>query len=323
MAGSRCMCLAICTIGALLGSGCATGPYQYGRGWRNAQSAACTPPANAASLEVAVGRPHKFVDGVGWIVGIPGKVLLWDRRVNNHDISATTTETVAEYLEQNQLQDVCVRVNQYAPGDEWRRLCANREVGAGWRYTVGTLSVAGYTLFPGRVFGTDRYNPFTNSLYLYSDVPSLGMQAAAYAKDLHNRERPGTYAAVNELPIVALWHETIATRDALAYLQTQGDAEAFREGERILEPHYGSRVGGAFDFIVGFGPVFQVGGAIVGHVSGRMYPSAEPGLATGEPDWIRNPAETELVVPVSYDEAPEEASGVVHAVDASPAWWNE
>src|SRR5579863_10459651 len=197
----------ICGLEAIFIGGCASGPYQFGRGWQNAQFATSSSQDPASQLEIAEGRPNKFADGIGWVLGIPGKLLLWDRRVDNHCVTPATTEAVARYLQQNQLNDACLRINQYAPGEEWMRLTTNREVGAGWRYTLGTLSLVGYTLLPGRLLGGDHYNPYTNSVYIYSDVPALALESAAYAKDVHAREYPGTYAAVNQLPVASLWHE--------------------------------------------------------------------------------------------------------------------
>jgi hypothetical protein len=266
----------ICGIGTTLSGGCASGPYQFGRGWQDAQSATCSPQDAASQLEIAEGRPNKFVDSVGWVIGIPGKLLLWDRRVNNHCVTPETTEAIARYLEQNQVKDACLRINQYAPGEEWVRLTTNREVGAGWRYTLGTLSLVGYTLLPGRLLGGDRYNPYTNSVYIYSDVPALGVETAAYAKDVHGREYPGTYAAVNQLPVVSLWHDTVNTKDALAYLQATGNSEQQAEGIKILYPYYGSQMGGAVASFVGAGFLFPIGGAIVGHISGSTQTSRLP-----------------------------------------------
>lgn len=266
----------LCGIGTALNGGCASGPYQFGRGWENAPCATSSPQDAASQLQIAEGRPNKFVDGVGWVLGIPGKLLLWDRRVNNHCVTPETTEAVAQYLQKNQLNDACLRINQYAPGEEWVRLTTNRQVGAGWRYTLGTLSLVGYTLLPGRLFGGDRYNPYTNSVYVYSDVPPLVLESAAYAKDVHGREYPGTYAAVNQLPVVSLWHETVNTKDALAYLQATGNPEQQAEGIKILYPYYGSQMGGAVASVVGAGILFTAGGAIVGHISGSTQTSRLP-----------------------------------------------
>jgi hypothetical protein len=272
----------LCSLGPALTCGCASGPYQFGRGWPDA----CTtnsPQGAPPQVEISEGTPNKFVDGVGWVIGIPGKILLWDRRVNNHCVTPATTEAVAQYVARNQLNDACVRINQYAPGDEWVRLTTNHEVSPGWRYTLGTLSLVGYTLLPGRLFGGDHYNPYTNSVYIYSDVPALALNAAAYAKDVHSRDYPGTYAAANQLPVVSMWHETVNTQDALGYLQATGTKEQQAEGINILYPHYGSEMGGAVASVVGAGLLFTAGGAIAGHISGRTQTSQMPSEPPSQP----------------------------------------
>jgi hypothetical protein len=268
--------LAVCGLWGAAAAGCALEPYQYGRGWHEPPTATPAPSDTDSAPQICEGRPNKLVDGVGWVLGIPGKVLLWDRRVNNHAVSADTTTEVSDYLEQNQLPDVCVRVNQYAPGEEWRRLRENQNVGAGWRYTLGTLSLVGYTLIPGRLVGRDRYNPYTNSLYVYSDIPSLAIQSAAYAKDVHLRNRPGTYAAVNELPVVSLWHDTVNTNDALGYVRASASCDEQAEAQRILYPYYGARVGGSVGSIWGPDLLLVAGGAVIGHVTGRLQTQRVP-----------------------------------------------
>lgn len=220
------------------------------------------------SIEIVQGHPNKVVDSIGWVVGIPRRIVLWDRRVDNHRVQPETMAEVATYAKLNELDGICVRVNQYAPLDEWKRLTNNDRISPGWRYTVGALSLVGYTLVPGRIIGVDNYNPYTNSVYVYSDVPALAIEAAAYAKDVRNRELPGTYAAVNALPVVSIWHETINTQDTLDYLQAHGTFEEQREGVAILYPNYGASVGGAFGSLFGFSGLFEIGGAVVGHVSG-------------------------------------------------------
>lgn len=259
-------CLFVCCA-----VGCASGSYQYGQGWRTGTSnlANSTDSGDRGEVVVESGQPRPVIDGIGWVLGIPSKLILWDRRVDNHNVSPATQAAIVEYLDQNDLQDVVVRVNQYAPLEEWKRLRENRQVSAGWRYTAGLLSLAGYTVLPGRLFGGDRYNPYTNSVYVYSDIPALAMVGGGYAKDIHNREYPGTYAVVNELPVVSMWHETIATNDVLSYLQQQESVSELQAGYKILHPYYGSQVGGAAQNLIGVGPLFQVAGAVVGHVTGR------------------------------------------------------
>jgi hypothetical protein len=40
-------------------------------------------------------------------------------------------------------------------------------------------------------------------------------------------------------------------------------------GYKILHPYYGAQAGGALRNVVGVGPLFEVGGAVVGHITGR------------------------------------------------------
>ena len=287
-------------------------PYQLGHGWQGtpeSMNAAMVDPnwppsAPSAEPQICEGEPNKFVDGVGWVLGIPGKVMLFDSRVDNHAVTPETTVAVADYLKRNQMSDVCVRVNEYAPGEEWRRLCENWHVGAGWRYTMGTWSLIGYTLIPGRLTGGDRYNPYTNSVYVYSDVPSLAIKAAAYAKDVHQRDLPGTYVAVNHLPVVSLWHETVNTQDALGYIRTQGTVAQQAEAQRILYPSYCIAVGGAFGGLFGVEPILIAAGAVTGHVSGRLQTQAPPSAQNDAPL-----EQTALLPDVQQNENPPPTNG--------------
>jgi hypothetical protein len=215
---------------------------------------------------VEYGTKRPIIDGVGWVVGIPRKVLLWDQRADNHAVSEETVGEVAGYLHERGVKDVKVRVNQYAPLQEWKRLTQNKNVGAGWRYTLGTLSCLEYTLLPGRIFGGDNYNPYTNSVYLYSDMPAMGLAESAYAKDVQNRKYPGTYAAVQSLPLVSMYHETLATGEVMEYVAIRGSAEEQEKIRRDLYARYGMELGGEFGRVLPDGStLFPIVGAIGGH----------------------------------------------------------
>jgi len=224
-------------------------------------------PENYASeLDVRYGRPNRVIDSAGWLFGVPRKLLLWDRRVDNHDVSDQTTESIATFAEMHQLDGLCARINQYDPVDEFSRLRTNKAVAPGWRYTLGTMSVISYTLVPGRIIGLDKYNPYTNSVYVYSDVPALAVEATAYAKDVRSRTLPGTYAAVNQLPFVSIWHESVNVRDAVAFVEQHGTPEERVDGLRVLHANYGSTIAVA----TGAGPIAQIGGAVAGQFTGRF-----------------------------------------------------
>lgn len=219
--------------------------------------------------QIELGRPQKIIDGVGWVVGIPGKILLWDRRIDRHKISEDTILTTADYLEDNNLPHVKVRANQYAPLDDWKRLTKNKTVAWPWRYSLGTLSVAGETIFPGRIFGGDHFNPFTQTIHLYSDVPAIALHEAGHAKDFTRRTYQGTYAAA--YIFVPLWHETLASEDVFAYLDAQGDPARIIEANRILYPAYGTYVGNALgNFVPDYSFPIYYACVAAGHINGRM-----------------------------------------------------
>jgi len=299
-------CQAICNVAAdehhtrfrfllllvlsFLTSGCATLPYSYGTA---SQHKECAELAALTQAPIERGRPNRFLDTAGWIWGIPNKIILFDRRVENHKISSDTEASIAGYLGDNGLGTVKVRINQYHPGDDWRRLVANKSVGPGWRYTLGTLSVLGETLIPGRVFGGDHFNPFTNTVHLYSDIPAIAIHEAGHAKDFAGRKWKGTYAAAYLLPAVSLYHEAKATGDALGYIRSTGDLNAQQEAYEILYPAYGSYVGNAVSGSLPFG---YVAGIIGGHIAGR-WKSYDLGSSPQT-----SPYKPQTVLPASYAE---------------------
>lgn len=257
--------LAFCNLG------CVSVPYQFGR----FQDSPGTDKPQQVVFEH--GKPHKILDRMAWVVGLPSRILPFHPKVNSHSMSAETAEKLEAYLTENDLTDVLVRVNQYDPVGEWRRLRRNHRIAPGWKYSFGTASMIGYTLLPGRVFGGDVYNPFTNSLYVNSDVAAMLIAEAAYAKDIHSREHPGTYAAVNELPVLTLWRYTLAVNETVGYARHQDDWELERETYRTVYPLMGiqAALGGhtAASWITALPgvtvPITMVGGAIVGHTVGQ------------------------------------------------------
>lgn len=221
-------------------------------------------------LPIERGKPRPIIDGIGWVVGIPSKLLLWDSRIDNHNIGMETEAAIANYLEQNRLDHVKVRLNEYRPWDDMKRLTKNKSMAWPWRYSIGTLSVLGETIVPGRIFGGDHFNPYSQTIHLYSDVPAIALHEAAHAKDFSRRNFPGTYAALYGLPVVPLYHESVATSDVLAYAQEKEDARLQQEAYRILFPAYGTYVGGAIGSVlpsISF-PAYY-GSVILGHAAGR------------------------------------------------------
>ena len=252
----------------LLASGCVTAPYQYGH-----FAQVVGEEEKPSEAVVDVGIPNKALDRVGWVFGLPSRIFPLHKGVNNHLVSDETRDRVTDYLRENDLTDVRVRINHYDPADEWRRLRANRRIAAGWRYTGGVFCYLHYTLLPGRVFGGDWYNPYSNSLYLNSDVQALVLHEAAYAKDVHSRSLPGTYATINHVPLLWLWRQSVCVNEILSYARNEGDWEIEKQTYHVVYPLIGAQTGASFSPLAPFGydPLLGLGGALVGHATGRTF----------------------------------------------------
>lgn len=253
------------------GVGCAVAPQRLG-------------PSQAVSLApsdvtIVHGKPNRVADGIGYAVGLPERLLTLHPSVNNHEFSDATRDQLVTYLKRNDLSDVYVRVNQYDPAGEWRRLRENRRIAAGWKYTVGLLPLTMYTLVPGRIFGGDMYNPFTNSLYINSDISAVALHEAAYARDVRQKQFPGTYAAINEVPFVSLWRHTRGVSDVVEYAQNNHDWQMERETYQVVYPMIGIHIAsGGLHSVLGseplegmfFAPLLPLGGALAGHAAGEV-----------------------------------------------------
>ncbi|NTV15694.1 MAG: hypothetical protein HGA96_17485 [Desulfobulbaceae bacterium] len=277
MSKKNSICFAVGLALLLLTGGCATVPYQYGMARAGDEAGAFLP----AEAQIDRGRPAPFLDGAGhYVVSLPTKLMLLDWQVDNHQFSSDTEEVLAGYLADNHLDQVKVRVNQYAPGGEWLRLIRNREMPGFFKYTAGAIATAYYTIMPGRffagLFGGDEYNPYTNTINLYSDSPAIALHEAAHAKDFAAKERGfrGWYAVMGILPLVPLWHEAQASGDAIGYtIEKQKTAEE-KEAYQVLYPAYSTYIAGEGLRWTQLEPwvsyAAQLAVTVPGHISGRL-----------------------------------------------------
>ncbi len=225
-----------------------------------------------SSVSIEYGQPNKTLDGIARVASATGRWLAMNPKVNRHELSGETLAKVKSYLERNDLTDVPVYINHYDPAGQWRRLRANTRIAPVWRYSIGVVSWVGYTVLPDRIFGGDRYDPYTNSLNLNSDVAAIALGEAAFAKDIHARRFPGAYAAINELPVISMWHEVRTVGDVVSYARNQQDWEVERQSYRLLYPRMGSQTLSVASPLVSVwwgGPLLGLGGAAVGHVAGQ------------------------------------------------------
>ena len=216
-------------------------------------------------VQIQRGRPRPILDAAGRFLGFPNRIAIGVNEVDNHAISQATEMEIVNYLEQNGLESVLVRSNQYAPLGELKRMVANDQIRPIWKSTFGTYNLLKYTLLPGRLLGGDWYNPYSNSLHVYSDVPTLAIGRAAYAQDVQTRVNPGAYAAIKDVPFAGLSHETTATQLALQYYEDKPDEIA--AAREVLLPSYGASVGGQ---LASFVPYGEVVGRVLGGGAGQI-----------------------------------------------------
>lgn len=308
--------IALFALVAVAQVACATRPYVPS----SDPEGALTLALQQGEPQIERGAPSAWVDGFGhYLFSLPAKLVLLDWRVDNHDVAIETEQSLQAYLAANGLCNVKVRLNQYAPGGEWRRLFKNREMPVGWRYSLGLLSTTFYTIFPERLFagfpiigGGDHYNPYTNTISIYSDRRPIVLHEGGHAKDFAVREGrhwKGLYAGARSIPIagllVALWQEAIATNDALSWDGERGDPADLRRAYRSLYPAYGTYLGGtaqqvASFFVGSWVPyAIQYGVVVAGHAVGQTRalfvpddPEPEPALKSPEarPEWISDRA---------------------------------
>lgn len=298
---SPCAWLLAAALPALLAS-CASTPYAFAAHGETD----LTLRLREGEPQIERGEPNAWLDGFGhYFFSLPTKLVLLDWRVDDHRVSKEVEASIHDYLAANGLCNTKVRINEYAPGGEWQRLFHNREMPGGWRFTLGLLSVSFYTIFPDRLFAGfpflgvgDQYNPYTNTISLYSNRRAIGLHEGGHAKDfasVASRHWRGLYAGARSIPIagmlVALVQEAAATNDALSWELATDSSRESQQAYRTLYPAYGTYLGGAAEngaalVLDGWIPyAIQYGVVLAGHVVGQtralLEPEREQGLEMG------------------------------------------
>lgn len=220
-----------------------------------------------------------------WLANVLGafqKLIIWNWKVNRHNFTPPTEEAIQAYLAAHpELGDVQVQLNRWAPHEALSRLFTNRRVAWPYRLTVGVITVLMTdVIWPSRLIGADRYNPFTHQVYLYSDLRSIALHELGHAKDFSGRRYKGSYALVRMVPFVTLYQEREATNYAFEFARRNEARDLEIESYKVLYPAMGTYVGSYL--LMGFGGVV---GAIIGHVQGRnavrLLEGSQPDLEMG------------------------------------------
>jgi len=234
-------------------TGCATTPPYVGQGPHS---------------QISRGRPVVLIDGLGNVLGLPAKILLWSWKIDNHAISEQAEGVLIQYLAaappHPALQDAKFRLNEYSPFDELSRLRRNRHVAWPYRLLLGVPTTLVFeVLLPGRLIGGDHYNPFTNTVHVYSDEPAVLLHEAGHAHDFAEQRYKGAYAMVRLLPGIDLFQEFVASEKAIQHFVVKKDRPGELRAYTLLYPAYGTYLG---SYLLPFG---NFAGALVGHIWGR------------------------------------------------------
>ena len=234
---------------------------------------ATTTPYVGIGPHPQISRGHAIppVDALGNVFGALSKLLLWNWKMNNHAISEYTEGHLASYIDHagTNTEGTLFSLNEYAPLRSLKRLAANRKVAWPYRLLIGlpvtlVLDVA----IPGRLFagliGGDSYNPFTDTVSIYSDLSPVAIHEAGHAHDFNSRHLKGTYALIRLIPLLDLYQEYEASDEAFEYFIETGNREEEFSAYTLLYPALGTYVGSYL-----FPPIGTLGGVIVGHAVGR------------------------------------------------------
>lgn len=255
--------------------------------------------------QIARGKPVPPIDVLGNILALPFKLMLLSWKFNLHRISPSTEDTLRQYLTDRDLpglRDTRFQLNMYNPGEDLSRLIHNKHIAWPYRLLLGLPTTLIYdVLLPGRIipFG-DYYNPFTNTVHIFSDNPAILLHEAGHAYDFATRRYQGSYALIRMIPfgIGILYQESEATGEALRYLRETDDHKGEVNAYKILYPAYGTYVGSIAIPVAG-----NIIGAVAGHVVGRSkaamkaryYEKLERNQAQhSEPDQPQQPTSSQL-----------------------------
>jgi hypothetical protein len=142
------------------------------------------------------------------------------------------------------------------------------------------------------VLRSDHYDPYANTLSLNSDRPARSLYSAAEAKQYRKQRLTGTYAILQNVPVLPIAHHVTTTNDVLSYAEVTEQSQLQRE----LYPEAYSQIGRATvsevlsvsPLAAGApfytAPMMQVAGRMVGRISGEAAASYQTEEAVDRDD---------------------------------------
>lgn len=187
---------------------------------------------------VEIGSPHPWIDAYKRYcpATLLGRSVSGMDNYNSGYVSPEVLGKVKRYLHENELQDVCVSVNQYRPKLVWKRTFSNPRTNLLSKICFGIPAILEYTLLPGRLLGSgDAYSPLNNTIHLYSDDSAAALHECGHAKDYQTRKNPNSYLLLGPIidqiipkgnSLVQLWREYLASSHAMNFIRRSSPLEA-------------------------------------------------------------------------------------------------
>ena len=228
-----------------------------------------TKEAVDGALEIVEGN-GVIANTIGHIFALPTHLILGTWK----DIfKSTPTKELREHVE-NRFKDVKWK------GDTMVRLGHNNLAGQLFRLFKPGIKNRPHMLLrlliglPTTIFTSiasgigrmDHYNPWTKTAVVYHPDKAVVSHELGHAVDYDKSDYPGLYSLLYGLPMVNLYHEWKASNIAMKHLSSEERGEA----AKVLEPAYGSYVGGGLGalFPKYFNPLY-IGSVIAGHIHAR------------------------------------------------------
>lgn len=198
-----------------------------------------------ARASITRGAPLPFVDALGRFLSLANKLVFLNPRFESHEVGPEVERDIAAFIEHHQLAGLHVRLNEYAPLDDLRRLLVTGRTSLLLRLLFGLPTWLATTLSVGRLFGGDHYNPWTDTVNLYTGHSAVALHELGHALDFRRRRFPGLYGLTRYIPGVALYQEYLASRYAIEFMRARGMHEEELQAWRLLFPAYSTYVFGA------------------------------------------------------------------------------
>ncbi len=225
------------------------------------------------TLTISRGAPIPLVDTTGNFLSLTNKLLFLNADLDSHYIDEELERSVLAFADHHDIEGGHVRLNEYAPLDELGRVLTNGRVNILLRLTFGLLGWIGYVLMVNRLFGGDHYNPFADTVNLFSNHRGIALHEMGHLLDFRRRQFPGLYSLLRLVPGVALYQEYLASLYAVEYLDHVGDHEEELRAYRILFPAYSTYVLGFLAYLLPNQVIRSIAlpFVVLGHVLGHVY----------------------------------------------------